>query len=212
MAIFKITLDEFNSLTQNRVKDNAPEIVSKLNEVFEKYQINTKLRVCHFIAQLCNESGCFTVRTENLNYSASRLRKIFPKYFPTNALAMKYAGKPQLIANRVYANRIGNGNEASGDGWKYRGRGYIQLTGRANYEWISKDLDYDFINKPDDLIKISCSVYSAAAFWSKRNCNKYADLDDIKGVTKLVNGGYIGLDQREAYLKKCKVIFKGTIV
>lgn len=206
-APFKITLEQFNSIVGSNKVQDANSIVNKLNEVFEKYQIDSYLRVCHFMAQLCCESGGFTARVENLNYSATRLLQVFPKYFTTSS-ASQYVGSPERIANKVYANRGGNGSELSGDGWRYRGRGFIQITLKDNYSKIGKFLEYDFVSKPDDLTKTSCSVYSAAAYWTMCNINRWADKDDINGVTKAVNGGYNGLDIRMKYLTKCKQVLK----
>lgn len=204
---FKIDINQFNEIVGNSKVQDSAYIVDKLNEVFEKYQINTYLRVCHFMAQLCCESGGFTARVENLNYSSTRLLQVFPKYFTTST-ASQYAGNPERIANKVYANRGGNGSELSGDGWRYRGRGFIQITLKDNYFKIGKFLDYDFVNRPDDLTKTSCSIFSAAAYWTMCNINRWADKDDINGVTKAVNGGYNGLDIRIKYLTKCKQVLK----
>lgn len=178
-----------------------------LDQVLIKYEINTPLRQAHFLAQLAHESGYFRFTSENLKYTASSLQRVFGKYFPTPALAQRYALQPQMIANRVYADRMGNGNEASGDGWKYRGKGLIQLTGKANYEAYSKDSGNDFVVNPDLVASPLWALDSAGWFWKKRNLNMHADKDDVGAVTKLINGGFNGLKERE----HCLQLFKAAL-
>jgi putative chitinase len=168
--------------------------------------LNTKNRVAGFIAQCGHESAHFKLVRENLNYSADGLRRVFPKYFPTLDLATEYARKPEKIANRVYAGRMGNGPEASGDGWKYRGRGFIQLTGKANYTQCGKDLGLDLVGKPEMVEGTKAAVATAIWYWQKNNLNKFADADDIKGMTKAINGGYHGLDERTRYYTEAKKV------
>lgn len=175
-----------------------------LVEAAAKYNINTPLRQAHWLAQLAHESGKFGAIVENLNYSADGLGKIFKKYFPTPALQAEFARQPQRIANVVYANRLGNGNAASNDGYFYRGGGLIQLTGRDNYTFYSNQVygDDRLVRNPDIIRdKVSAtSRYQAAiiggAFWSNNNLNSLADADDVKAVTRRINGGYNGLAER----------------
>lgn len=187
------------------------ELYKKYKSLFEKYKVDTPLRISHFLAQVEHESGGFKRLEENLNYSIEGLIKIFPKYFtisqatePNKAHASQYARKPEKIANLIYANRMGNGDEKSGDGWKYKGAGFIQLTGKSNYQLLTKDTDLDFIKSPALLLEEPNAILAALWFWSKNNINKYADNDDIKGVTKAINGGQNGLHERELLLAKYK--------
>ena len=177
-----------------------------LDQVLTRYEITTPLRQAHFLAQVAHESGCFRFTSENLKYTASSLQRVFGKYFPTPALAQQYALQPQKIANRVYADRMGNGNEASGDGWKYRGKGRIQLTGKDNYEAYSKETGNDFVNNPELIGGTPLwALDSAGWYWKKRNINAAADTDDVKAATRLINGGYNGLKEREHYLQQFKI-------
>lgn len=178
----------------------------KYKTLLNNYKVNTPLRLSHFFAQLEHESNLKPIE-ENLNYSASGLRKIFGKYF-TDLESIKYQRKPELIANKVYANRMGNGNEASGDGWKYRGRGFIQITGKNNYILLSKDTKIDFVNNPDLLLNEANSMTSALWFWNKNKLNNLADKDDVKGITKIINGGYNGLKHRIKLLNKYKLNYE----
>jgi putative chitinase len=181
------------------------DLVKGLNDTLTKYSINTKLRMCHFLAQILHESGSFSTTSENLNYSADGLVKIFGKYFNTTT-ATAYARQPEKIANKVYASRMGNGDEKSGDGWKFKGRGYIQNTGHDTYLATGKELGIDLITHPELLSTNPYAMLSAGYYWNSRNINKYADLDDILNVTKKVNGGTLGLDDRTMWLKKCKEV------
>lgn len=167
-----------------------------LNEILPEYEINTPQRVAAFIAQCAHESGGFKFLKENLNYKAPSLRRVFPKYFPTDELAKAYEKRPQMIANRVYAGRMGNGPEESGDGWKYCGRGLIQLTGKNNYTFFAASLDMDVEDVPEYLETFEGAVQSACFFWEQNNLNQWADKGDILTLTKKINGGTIGLDDR----------------
>ena len=181
----------------------AADVQPVLEKVLNKYSINTKLRVAHFLAQVMHESGEFAHMVENLNYSAEGLLKIFPKYF-TAETATSCARNPEKIANKVYAGRMGNDDTDSGDGWKYRGRGFIQLTGKDNYTKFAKAIDKSLTDTVKYLETVEGALESAAWFWNSRNINAKADADDITAVTKLVNGGTHGLDDRKEKLEKIK--------
>jgi putative chitinase len=167
-----------------------------INEILPEYEINTKPRVAAFLAQCAHESGGFKFLKENLNYKAASLRKVFPKYFPDDSIAAAYANKPQMIANRVYANRMGNGPEDSGDGWRYCGRGLIQLTGRDNYAFFAGSLDIPIEEASEYLETFEGAVQSACFFWEQNKLNQWADAGDILTLTKRINGGTIGLEDR----------------
>ena len=175
-----------------------------LNEILPEYGIDTPQRVAAFIAQCAHESGGFKFLKENLNYRAVSLRKTFSKYFPDDAVAAAYANKPQMIANRVYANRMGNGDEASGDGFRYCGRGLIQLTGRDNYAFFAGSLDIPIEEAAEYLETFEGSVQSACWFWESNNLNQWADKDDILTLTKRINGGTIGLEDRKKHFEHAK--------
>jgi putative chitinase len=196
---FKFDYDEFvKCLPHNK---NPKDWYAACFEILPKYEINTIERVAGFLAQCQHESADFNVVQENLNYSVLNLQKVFRKYFPNGTIATQYARKPEKIANRVYANRMGNGNEASGDGWKYRGRGILQLTGKANYAACSQVLfgDDTLVKNPDLLSQPHYALLSACWFWEKNNLNAFCDKRDIVGMTKRVNGGVNGLADRTAH-------------
>lgn len=167
----------------------------------ERYQIDNLNRVAGFISQIGHESGKLRFLSENLNYSAEGLRKTFPKYFDASSAKM-YERKPQMIASRVYANRMGNGDERSGEGWKYRGRGVIQITGKNNYSLCSNALGFDFISNPDAMAQTPWCVLSAGWYWDANRLNDYCDRGDLVGLTKRINGGTFGLDERIALYNK----------
>jgi len=175
----------------------------KYKTLFERYGITTKDRIAHFLSQLDHESGLKPI-AENLNYSAVGLTTIFKKYFPTLASTNGYVRSPEKIANRVYANRMGNGNEASGDGWKYRGRGFIQITGKNNYSALSKFTGVDYVKNPDLLLNEADAMISALWYWSTIKGNELADKGDIREITRRINGGFNGLSDRITKLKKWK--------
>lgn len=193
----ELTKDQLKQLLpKNPSIDEWQEVLAK---VLPKYEINTPKRIAAFIAQCSHESGGFTVLKENLNYRAESLRKVFPKYFPTDALAQQYATKPnkqEAIANRVYANRMGNGDEASGDGWRYCGRGLIQLTGKQNYTRFATSIGMTLEEVVKFLQTFEGAAESACWYWKTNNLNRFADVGDIKGMTRGINGGYIGLEDR----------------
>lgn len=170
-----------------------------LAQLLPDYQIDTPQRIAAFIAQCSHESGGFMVLKENLNYRAASLRKIFPKYFPDDATANHYASLPDkqaAIANRVYANRMGNGPEESGDGYRYCGRGLIQLTGKDNYFWFSSSLEISPEEAAEYMQTFEGAAQSACWFWETNNLNQWADRGDILTLTKRINGGTIGLEDR----------------
>ena len=177
---------------------NFEEWYSNLINILPEYDIDTPKRVAAFMAQCGHESGGFTLMQENLNYSAKGLVGTFKKYFPTEAHAKPYERKPEMIANRVYANRMGNGDEASGEGWYFRGRGIIQITGKNNYTKCSQSLFESnvLVENPDLLLETEYAIHSACWFWSAARLNELADIGDIKTMTKRINGGFIGLEDR----------------
>ena len=200
-----LSLEQLYKINGNLNKNECEYYLESLNVVLPNKEINTSLRLCHFLAQIIHESGHFKYKSENLNYSAKALRSVFGKYFKTDAIANEYARKPEKIANRVYANRMGNGDEASGDGWKYRGRGLIQLTGKCNYDACGKAIGLDLLGNPDLLTESAeASVLAACWFWNKNSLNQFADKDDITTITKRINGGTNGLEDRKSNLSKAK--------
>ena len=162
------TMERLMWIMPNATRENVDKYLGALNKVMQEFEINTNLRAAHFIAQLAHESGSFKYSTENLNYSTKALRTVFGKYFPTVELAEEYARKPEKIANIVYANRMGNGDEESGEGWKYRGRGLIQLTGKANYIKCGEALGIKLVSNPDILSNDAYAAVAAAGwFWNR---------------------------------------------
>jgi len=178
-----------------------------LEQLLPDYQIDTPQRMAAFLAQCAHESGGFTAIKENLNYRAATLRKIFPKYFPTDEMAQQFAGKPEAIANRVYANRMGNGDEASGDGYRYCGRGLIQLTGKDNYSWFAASLEISPEEASAYMETFEGAAQSACWFWETNNLNQWADRGDILTLTKRINGGTIGLEDRKKHYEHALHIF-----
>lgn len=206
MNYFKYLHSFFKNINKMKTIEKKEGLYSKYKTLFNKNNVNTPLRLAHFMAQIEHESNLKPVN-ENLNYSQKRLLQIFGKYFNQES-SRKYARKPKEIANIVYANRMGNGNTDSGDGWNYRGRGFIQITGRNNYTRLSKDTGIDYIKEPWLLLNDPDALISALWYWSSINGNKHADNDDIKKITKLINGGYNGLAHREQLLKKYKLKYE----
>lgn len=179
-------------------------VIDQIPQVIDKFKIDTPVRLAHFLAQCAHESGNFKFMTENLNYSAKGLMGVFKKYFPTEAIAKQYERKPEKIANKVYASRMGNGDEASGEGAKFKGRGYIQLTGKQNYSAFNKVVDEDILAQPE-LIATKYPLLSAAWFWDSRKLNALADggatNQVVTSITKKVNGGTHGLEDRISKFK-----------
>jgi putative chitinase len=196
----------------DRLHGHIPDLIlEQIPETAAKFNINSNLRLAHFLAQCAHESGGFKLVNENLNYSADGLKKTFSKYFPDN-LQEKYARNPEMIGARVYANRNGNGDEASGEGFKYRGRGYIQLTGKDNYRDFSGFVNEDCVSNPD-LVAKKYPLASAGFFFNnKRGLLDACDMGDsdaaIREVTHKVNGGYNGLDDRVQYFRKFYTLLK----
>ncbi len=173
-------------------------------EICPEYEINTPARLAAWLAQCAHESGGFKFLKENLNYKAASLRRVFPKYFADDATAASYANKPERIANRVYANRMGNGPEESGDGWKFCGRGLIQLTGKNNYTFFAGSLDIPLEEASEYLETFEGAVQSACFFWEQNKLNQFADNGDILTMTKRINGGTIGLEDRIKHYEHAK--------
>jgi putative chitinase len=187
------------------LKGHVPDaVIAQIPDTAKKFNITNPLRLAHFLAQCGHESGGFKAIQENLNYSADGLKKIFPKYFPGN-LNESYARQPEKIASRVYASRMGNGDETSGEGFKFRGRGYIQLTGKSNYTNFAKFIGEDTVTNPD-LVATKYPLASAAFFFDSNKlwsiCDKGADDATVTAVTKRVNGGTIGLADRIKHFKE----------
>jgi putative chitinase len=203
-----ITLQNLVDIFPSRTSESLSNFLVPLRKVMEKYEINTPIRKAAFIAQIGHESGYFRYIRENLNYSKDGLLRVFPKYFNEDS-AGAFARKPEMIASRVYANRMGNGDFISGDGWKYRGRGLIQVTGKSNYESFAR-----YIQKPLEETIRYLETYegaceSAGWFWKVNNCNAIADTGDIVALTRRINGGTNGLeDRRKLYLKAREVFSK----
>jgi putative chitinase len=194
------------NLKLENLKGHIPDsVIAQIPETAAKFGIDTPLKLAHFLAQCGHESGGFKVVNENLNYSAQGLKNIFPKYFPGN-LSESYARNPQKIASKVYGGRMGNGPESTGEGFKFRGRGYIQLTGKDNYTSFGKAINEDLVSNPD-LVSTKYPLLSAAWFFSKNCLRRCVDSSDatVTSVTKCVNGGTIGLPDR---LKHFKEYFK----
>ena len=195
------------SLNIEKLRGKVPDVVfAQLKSVVDIYEINGPLRMSHFLGQCAHESGFFKSIEENLNYSAKGLLATFGSKYFTPEEATEYERKPEKIASRVYANRMGNGNEESKEGWKYRGRGYIQLTGKSNYNSFSKSFNQeDLVDRPD-LVATRYPLISAAWFWKSNGLNEVADRGDdiavITKITKRINGGTKGLDERIEYFEK----------
>jgi putative chitinase len=185
----------------------VPQWFHALSEILPEYEINTVQRVAAFLAQTAHESGGYRALKENLNYRAASLRKVFPKYFPDDSIAAAYANKQEMIANRVYGNRMGNGDEASGDGFRYLGRGLIQLTGKNNYQNFADSIETPVEEVSEYLGTFEGAVQSGCWFWETNNLNKWADAGDIKTMTKVINGGYIGLEDRIKHYEHALHVF-----
>jgi putative chitinase len=200
-----VVITPVTGLSIEKLKGHIPDVViAQIPETAKKFNITNNLRLAHFLSQCGHESGGFKAVSENLNYSADGLKKVFGKYFPGN-LAESYAKQPEKIASRVYANRMSNGDEASKEGYKFRGRGYIQLTGKGNYTSFTKFIGEDCVSNPD-LVATKYPLASAAFFFDSNKlwsiCDKGADDATVTAVTKRVNGGTLGLTDRIKHFKE----------
>lgn len=203
-------------LTKNHLKGILPKNpyidywYDALSKLFPDYDINSPARMAAFMAQCAHESNNFTALEENLNYKPATLRKLFGKYFPTDELAVEYCLKPnkqEAIANRIYANRMGNGPEESGDGFRYKGRGLIQLTGKDNYTFFAGSLSISVEEAAEYMHTFEGAAQSACWFWETNNLNQWADAGDILTLTKKINGGTIGLEERTQHYQHALTIF-----
>jgi putative chitinase len=179
-----------------------PDWLPWIQKTCDRYSINNTIRQASFLGQCMHESNNFKTLQENLHYSANGLKAVWCSRFPTDEIANKYANHPDMIANKVYANRMGNGDEESGDGWKYRGRGIIQCTGKDLYKTLSDVLNIDLMSFPDFLMEMPYASMSAGWFWNKKGLNALADAKDYKEMTRRINGGFNGLDDRIAKINK----------
>jgi len=202
----KITFEQLNEFFEDTDEEIVEAFVEPLNDTFEEFEINTPKRISMFLAQVGHESAGLKARKENLNYSVDGLKRIFPKYFRT-VNAADYARKPEKIANRVYANRMGNGGEASGDGYRYCGRGLIQLTGKQNYTWFAASIGITVEEAAEYLQTFEGAAQSACWFWENNKLNQYADSGDIVTMTKRINGGTIGLEDRIKHYEHALHVF-----
>ena len=202
-----MTIEQLKTFTKISDDVKLKTLFDTISATFEKYEINSVLRKSHFLAQIAVESADFTHVRENLNYSAKALLATFPTHFNKNEAEL-YARQPVKIGNRAYANRLGNGDEASGDGYKFRGAGYIQITGKINFMGVGKALNIDLINHPELLEQPQYAMLSAGFFWNDRNLNAIADKsgDDVTRITKIINGGLNGLKDRQAHYDLIKKI------
>lgn len=199
----QLTLEQVNQLLPRN--PNVEEWYQALSKILPDYGIDTPQRIAAFIAQCGHESAGFTVLKENLNYRWETLRRVFPRHFPTDDIAKRYASLPnkqEAIANRAYANRMGNGPEESGDGWRYCGRGLIQLTGKNNYSLFADSIGIPVEEASEYLQTFEGAVQSACWFWETNNLNRFADAGDIRGMTKVINGGLNGLEDRILHYEK----------
>ena len=201
-----VSFEQLNEFFEDTEEEIIQQYVEYMNDVMEFYEINNKQRISMFLAQVGHESGGLRTIKENLNYSADRLKVIFPKYF-RGVDPSGYARNPEKIANRVYANRMGNGDEASGDGYRYCGRGLIQLTGKSNYQAFAQDMGWTLEDATAWLAEPEGACWSAGWFWDSRELNQWADKSDIVTVTKKINGGTIGLEDRKSHYEAALEIF-----
>lgn len=201
-----VTLEQLTSFFEDTNEELLASYLDPLNAALERYEINTPERIAMFMAQIGHESGGLKRKEENLNYSANRLSQVFPKYF-RNVDPNEYAHNPEAIANRVYGNRMGNGPEETGDGYRYRGRGFIQLTGKNNYQAFADEMEMTVEDAAEYLSTPEGAAMSAAWFWDMRNLNYDSDRGDVFTVTKKINGGTIGLKERQDYYNAALEIF-----
>jgi len=202
-----ITLQQLKAILPN---NKSPQLLlDALNTILPKYNINTKERIACFLAQCGHESGEFNILKENLNYTDKSLCTIWPKRFPSLKVAAPYNRNPEKIANKIYADRMGNGNELSGDGYKFRGRGCIQMTGKENYTKFAKHIGKTLEETIVYCESIEGAIESGCYYWSTHNLNVFVDKKDFIGLTKAINGGVIGLEERKKhYDKAISVLYK----
>jgi putative chitinase len=189
----------------------GPEWATALNETFEVFGIKTARQQAGFIGQCSHECGNFTKLEEGLSYASERLMKIWPKRFPTLEIAQRYGRNPKALANNVYANRMGNRDEKSGDGYRFRGRGCIQLTGHSNYFHAGKACGVDFVMEPDLVATPRYAAMTAGWFWSTHDCNRLADAGDWTALTKKINGGTVGLEDRVKHIREALNVLSGGL-
>ena len=201
-----VSFEQLNEFFEDTDEEIIQQYVEYLNDVMEFYEINNKQRIAMFLAQVGHESGGLRTIKENLNYSADRLKVIFPKYF-RGVDPSGYARNPEKIANKVYASRMGNGDESSGDGYRYCGRGLIQLTGKSNYQAFAQDMGWTLEDATAWLAEPEGACWSAGWFWDSRELNQWADKGDVLTVTKKINGGTIGLEDRKSHYEAALEIF-----
>lgn len=206
-----ITINILQSIFKSTKSSVLEGFVDPLNKVCEKYEINTPMRKAAFLAQIGHESGGLTVWAENSNYSADRLLQVFPRYFATRAIAAEYERKPEKIASRVYANRMGNSNEFTGDGYTYRGRGLIQLTGKTNYQSFANAIGMTLAEVADYMGTLEGAAMSAGWFWDTRKLNALADKGDTVNITRAINGGINGLNERMALFAVCQKVLANEV-
>lgn len=200
-----ISEQQLKQIMPNLSDEKCREYLPYLFQAMDEFEINTPIRIAAFIAQTAHESAEYTSLIENLNYSADALMRVWPSRF-TPEKVTSYARQPEKIANCVYANRMDNGDELSGDGWRYRGRGVIQITGRYNYEACGTALKLDLVSKPELLEQPLNTFRSAAWYWASRKLNALADNQDFKGITRGINGGLNGLEDRIKYYNRAKAV------
>jgi len=200
------TPDQLRRIMPDLSPDDAVVWAAKLADACKRYGVDNPLREAMFLAHVAQESAGLTKFEEGLDYSAERLTKVWRKRYPTLAAAAPYAHNPQALANKTYSNRMGNGNVASGDGYRFRGRGPIQLTGRGLYAECGKAIGFDLVANPDLLLEIGVGSRSAAWYFQSRGCIRKADARDVRGATYAINGGYNGVEEREAYYERAKAV------
>lgn len=199
-----VPLKAFGAVMRQLAPAQLVEYLPLLDAAMREFKIDSELRAAAFLAQMAHESAGLTRWTENLNYSATGLMNTWPRRFPTPAAAQHYHRQPEKIANKVYANRMGNGSEASGDGWRYRGRGPGQLTGRENYTKMAQRLGVDLVANPDLVATPAVGFRSFGAFWMDHGLNPLADLGQMRKITLAINGGLLGLDERQELYEVAK--------
>ncbi|MEO5927064.1 MAG: LysM peptidoglycan-binding domain-containing protein [Patescibacteria group bacterium] len=203
-----ITPAQFHAIVPTLDVGRATELCEPLIATLQEFGLSTVARRAAFIAQAAHESAGFSTFIENLNYSAASLNRVWPSHFPL-AIAALYNRQPERIANRAYANRIGNGNEASGDGWRYRGHGVFQLTGKANYAACSAALGLDLVSHPELLEQTTNAFRSAGWFWNSKALSPLADMGNFNEITRRINGGYNGIEDRVRYWNTAKIVLRG---